>query len=204
MSGKFDTKADLEVVNMTIEALKNNGIDAILVSRDDAKQTVLDLIEKGSEVMTMTSVTLDELGISEVINGSGDYVGLKPKLYSLDKATQGKEMRVIGAVHDYALGSVHAVTQDGQLVIASLTGSQLPAYAYTAEHVIWVVGTQKITKDLNEAMERLNTHTLELESERARKAYGVPGSAIAKTLIFSKEIIPGRVKVVFVDDAIGY
>lgn len=204
MSTNFDTKADLDVVNKTIKALKNNGIDAVLVSRENAKQTVLDMIEKGSEVMTMTSVTLDELGINDAVNGSGDYVGLKPKFYSLDKATQGKEMRIIGAVHDYALGSVHAVTEDGQLVIASLTGSQLPAYAYTAEHVIWVVGTQKITKDLSEAMDRLSTHALPLESDRAHKAYGVPGSAIAKTLIFSKEIIPGRVKVVFVDDAIGY
>jgi hypothetical protein len=204
MSQDFITKADLNVVNKTIEALKNNGIDAILVSREDAKQTVLDMITKGSEVMTMTSVTLDELGISDEINNSGNFDGLKPKLYSLDKATQGKEMKIIGAVHDYVLGSVHAVTEDGQLVIASLTGSQIPAYVYTAENVIWVIGTQKITKDLSDAMERINTYTLELESERARKAYGVPGSAIAKTLIFSKEIIPGRVKVVFVDDVIGY
>lgn len=204
MSKQFNVKADVSIVNKTITALKNNGIDAILVSRENAKQTVLDMITKGSDVMTMTSVTLDELGISEFVNTSAEYVGLKPKLYSLDKATQAKEMKIIGAVHDYALGSVHAVTEDGQLVIASLTGSQIPAYAYTAENVIWVVGTQKITKDLTEAMERINTYTLGLESERAHKAYGVPGSAVAKTLIFSKEIIPGRVKVVFVDDVIGY
>jgi len=200
----FDQKAELSIVQSTIEALKANGIEAVLVSRSEVKEKVLSFIPENSEVMTMTSVTLDELGISDAINNSDKYIGLKPKLYGMNKETQAKDMKIVGAVHEFALGSVHAVTEDGQVVIASLTGSQIPAYAYTADNVIWVIGTQKIVKDLTQAMERINTHTLPLESQRAREAYGVPGSFVAKTLIFSKEIIPNRVKIVFVDDVIGY
>ena len=201
----YSTPANHDTVANLIETLSANNITAIFAkTREEAKQKVLELIPNGSEVMTMTSVTVDQLGLSDEINGSGNYVGLKPKLYALDSKTQGKEMKIIGAVHDYVLGSVHAVTEKGQFVVASMTGSQIPAYAYTAENVIWVVGTQKIVKDLDQAFDRIETHTLPLESKRAHEAYGVPGSSINKLYILNKEAFPGRTTVVFIDENIGY
>lgn len=199
---KLSPKEDIQ---RTIEALKANGINATLVeSREDAKKAVLDLIPQGSEVMTYTSITLDESGISEEINGSGKYNAVRDKLYSMDRTTQGLEMNKLGAAPEYAIGSVHAVTNDGKVVIVSNTGSQLPAYAYGSKKVIWVVGTQKIVKDLNSALERIEKHTLPMESERARIAYGVPASAINKTLIIHKEVNPERINVIFVNENIGF
>jgi hypothetical protein len=113
-------------------------------------------------------------------------------------------MRQTGAAPDWAIGSVHAVTEEGQIVVASATGSQMPAYLYGAGHVVWVVGIQKIVPDLNAAIQRVYDHVLPLESDRARKAYGVPGSAVNKLLVINKEVQPSRATLIFVNEVLGF
>lgn len=204
--GKWDKLASQNSIKNTIKALKQNGIEAVVVSNSEgAKKKVLELIPKGSEVMTMTSVTLDTIGLSEEINREGGkFKPVRDKLYAMDSNTQQQEMNRLGAAPDFVVGSVHAVTEDGHVLIASNTGSQLPAYAYSALHVIWVVGTQKIVKDTNEGIKRIYQHSLPLESERAKKAYGVKGSAVNKILIVNKEVQPGRVKLILVKEKLGF
>lgn len=198
----YNTTKDLEVVNKTISMLKANGIDAVLAKdSSDAKNIVLGMIPKEAPVMTMTSVTLDETGIAKEINESGNFASARVELA---KATDAKEKKVIANIPDYVVGSVHAITEEGQVLIASNTGSQLPAYVYTADHVIWVVGTQKIAKNLEDGMKRIYDYVLPLESERAKKAYGVPGSFVSKVLIVNREITAGRITVVFVPEKLGY
>ncbi len=195
-----------EIINKTIESLNKRGFATILVNtKEEAKNAALALVAKGSEVMTMTSRTLDEVGLSEAINGeSSEYVSLKNKLMSMGRSTQSREMQEMGAAPAFAIGSVHGVTEDGQIIIASATGSQLPAYAYGAEKVIWVVGAQKISKNLDDAMKRLNEYVLPLESERARIAYGVEGSNISKLLIMNNEFLPNRIHLIMVKEELGF
>ena len=152
----------------------------------------------------MTSVTLEQTGIAKEINESGNYNAVRNKLYSMDKKTYGKRIQKLGAAPEWAVGSVHAVTQDGKIVVASATGSQLPAYSYGSLNVILVVGTQKIVGNIDEAFKRIYEYTLPLESERARKAYGVPGSAVNKMLIINKEMQENRINVIFVGEALGF
>lgn len=198
----FDTPKNIDSVNKAIEALKANGISAVFAKdSSDAKSIVLGMIPKDMSVMTMTSVTLDETGIAKELNESGNFASARAKL---NKTNDAKEKKVIANIPDYVVGSVHAVTEDGKVLIASNTGSQLPAYVYTADHVIWVVGTQKIVSNLDEGMKRLYDYVLPLESERAKKAYGVPGSFISKLLIVNQEITPGRITIVFVPEKLGY
>jgi hypothetical protein len=120
-----------------------------------------------------------------------------------DGAEAASKKRQLGAGPDFATGSVHAVTEDGHLLIASASGSQLPAYAYGGGKVIWVVGTQKIVKNMDDAMKRLQEHTFPLENARAQKVYGV-GSAIAKTLVINKEFTAGRLVLIFVNEVLGF
>lgn len=201
---EFNKLATENSLNNAIKSLKENGFDVYVVeSRDEAKKKALELIPENADVMTMTSVTLEELGISKEINDSGNFNSVRTKLTKMDRETQGKEMNQIGAAPEVAIGSVHAVTEDGKVLIASNTGSQLPAYVYGAEKVIWVVGTQKIVKNLEEGMQRIEEYTLPLESERARKAYGSEGSEIKKLLIFNKER-PNRISIVLLNDVIGF
>jgi len=188
----------------TVKVLKANGIDTIVVeSGKQAKQKVLELLPKGAEVMTMTSVTLDTIGLAHEINESGNYNSVEQKFMGMNRETQGLEMQKMGTAPEWVVGSVHAVTQDGQVLIASNSGSQLPAYAYGSSHVIWVVGAQKIVKNLDRGMRRIRDYTFRLEDERAKKAYGV-GSGINKILIINKEIIPDRITLILVNEVLGF
>lgn len=201
---KYSTIASDQAISAASESLESHGINVEVVENlEDAKRVVLEMVPEGSEVFTMTSVTLDEAGISAEINESGKYKSVRNALNSMDRATQGHEMNQLGAAPQITLGSVHAVTEDGKVLIASKTGSQLPAYASAAGKVIWVVGTQKIVKDLDEGMDRLYNHSLPLEEQRAQKAYGV-GSEIDKILIVNKEIKPDRITMVLVKEVVGF
>lgn len=202
---RWNTSASDAAIEKTIISLKQNGITAFVVpSLAEAKAKVLNIIPQGSEVHTNTSVTLDESGISQEINESGKYNATKPKLMQMSRQTEGLEMQKLGAGPEWALGSVHAVTEDGKVIIASNSGSNLPSYAYGSPHIIWVVGSQKIVKDLDQGMKRIYEHTLPLESDRAKKAYGVEGSFVSKLLIFNKEPNPSRIQMIIIKTPVGY
>lgn len=205
----FDTLATDASIEKTVAALKANGINAEVVNTGaEAKDWVLKTVPQGAEVMTMTSITLDTIGLEKELNESGKFDSVKSKLAKMNRETQSSEMQKLGAAPTWTVGSVHAVTENGEVMIASNTGSQLPAYAYGAQHVIWVVGTQKITPNLDEAHKRLHEYVVPLEAVRARKAYGIPenmpGTNVSKLLVISREISPGRITVVFVKEKLGF
>ena len=202
----YNELASKEIIEKTITALKANNIDAIFVQTGaEAKTKVLEMLPQGAEVMNMTSVTLDAIGVVKEINESGRYNSVKNKLNAMDRATQGSEMRKLGSAPEWAVGSVHAVTEDGKVVIATNTGSQFPAYAYGSGHVIWVVGAQKIVPNLDEATKRIYEYTLPLESVRINKQYNITtGSFVSKLLIVNREIQPGRTTIIFVNEVLGF
>ncbi len=182
-----------------VENLTKNGFEVYsFETNEEVLAKVHELIPEGSEVMTMTSVTLDQLGITAEINESGKYKAVKPLLYGGDPTGKSK-----ASIPEFAIGSVHAVTENGQLVIASATGSQLPAYAYGGSSVVLVVSTQKIVTDLDAAFKRIYDYVLPLEDERAMKAYGV-NSSVNKLLVINKESAPSRIKILFVNQKLGF
>ena len=202
-SDRFSALPDDRTLAATMVALEEHGFTVEVV--DDlagARQAVLVRIPKGSSVMTNTSVTLQDSGLTDAINEDGTYESSRQKMFALDFATQAKEMKMIGNQPDYALGSVHAVTQDGILVIASASGSQLASYAWGAANVIFVVGAQKLVPDLEAARERIYQHSLKLEDARAIAAYG-QNSFVGKILEIHQEL-PGRIHIVLVRQIVGF
>jgi hypothetical protein len=193
-------------LDKTIQALKENNFNVLISeTKADVKGIVTGLLQENSEVMQMSSVTLDETGVSQLINESGKYKAIKPIVRNMGEgALSEKEKTRLASVPDYAVGSVHALTEKGEMLIASMTGSQIPAYTYGPGKVIFVVGIQKLVKDFAAGMKRVYDYVLPLESERAHKAYGVPGSSVNKMLIINKEIVPGRITVVIVKEAVGF
>ena len=147
-------------------------------------------------------MTLADTGIADAINDGGPYESARTKMFELDFATQAQEMKAIGGQPDYALGSVHAVTRDGTLVIASASGSQLASYAWGAASVIFVVGAQKLVPDLKTAHERIYQHSLKLEDARAQAAYG-QHSSVGKVLEIHQEL-PGRIHIVLIRQSVGF
>ena len=201
---RFDALADDETVARTAAALEENGI-AVHRAPDAAaaREIVLGLIPEGTEVHQGASATLDLTGISVELEQSGRFDPVRPRMFSMDRKTHGDEIRRLGAAPAVMLGSVHAITEAGSILAASSSGSQLGPYASGAGRVILVVGTQKIVPTLEEGLRRIDEYSLPLESARAQAAYGV-NSAVNKVLIINREMRPGRITVVFVDEAIGY
>ncbi|MDP9221882.1 MAG: lactate utilization protein [Actinomycetota bacterium] len=202
-SDRFTALPDDQTLAATVVALEEHGFGVEVVHHlDAAREAVLARIPEGSSVMTNTSVTLQETGIADAINDGGSYESARNKMLALDFATQAQEMKAIGGQPDYALGSAHAVTRDGTLVIASASGSQLASYAWGATNVIFVVGAQKLVPTLEAAHERIYKHSLKLEDARAYAAYG-QNSSVGKILEIHQEP-PGRIHVVLIRQSVGY
>lgn len=200
----FAKIASDEQIRRAAKALEENGIHTLIAQHgEEAEKMIFDLLPEGAEVFTSSSQTLEQLGIPAELEKSEQYDLVRVQLRRMDKKTQNREMVEMGATPQYIIGSVHAVTEDGHVLIASNTGSQLAPYAASAEKVIWVVGAQKIVRDLDEGMRRIEEYAYPREDERLREAMGVP-SNISKVLTVNKETQPGRVTMIIVKENLGY
>jgi hypothetical protein len=201
---QFDTRADDATVRRTTAALKANGFTVLRASNAaEAKEIVLGLIPDGAQVNHGASQTLEFTGITAALEESGRFDPVRPRIFSMDRKTQADEIRRLGAAPDVMLGSVHAVTETGSLIAASMGGAQLGPYVSGAGQVILVVGTQKIVSDLDEGFRRIEEYALPLEDARAQAAYGI-NSSVNKLLVINREVKPGRITVVFIDEVIGF
>lgn len=201
---KFNTVVSDEQIERTVKALEANNIHAIVAENgEEAKRLFFELVPEGSEVFLGSSITLETLGITNEIDKSGRFDALRPKMFAMNRETQGREIRKLVSAPDYGAGSVHAVTEDGRVLIASNTGSQLGPYASGAGRVIWIVGAQKIVKDLNEGFRRIQEHVLPLEERHMQELYKV-STNISKVLIVNKEIRPNRITMIIVKEEIGF
>jgi hypothetical protein len=201
---EFAKLASDEQIKRTVKALEANGIHTLIAENSgEAKRLFFELIPEGSEVFLGASVTLETLGIRDEIDKSGKYDALRPKIFAMNRETQAREIRKLGAAPDYAAGSVHAVTEDGQVLIASKTGSQLGPYTSGAGKVIWVVGAQKIVKDLNEGLRRIREYCVPLEEVHMQQLYKT-GTAVNKVLIVNAEFRPNRTTMIIVKDKLGF
>lgn len=201
---EFAQLASDEQIQRVVKALEANGMHALVAENgEEAKRIFFALVPEGAEVFLGASVTLETLGIKDEIDQSGRYDALRPKMFKMDRATQAREIRKLVGAPDYAAGSVHAVTEDGQVMIASNTGSQLGPYASGAGKIIWVVGAQKIVKDLNEGFRRIYEYDLPLETEHMRQLYNM-GTGVNKVLIVNRELRPDRITMIIVKEQLGF
>ena len=204
MRREFGTLAAEARVRRTAAALGANGF-SVLRAADaaEAREVVLRLIPVGSQVHHGASRSLEASGIIDAIENSGRFDPVRPRIGALDRQTEADQIRRLSAAPDVMLGSVHAVTETGSLLAASMGGSQLGPYVSGAGRVILVVGTQKIVSDLQEGLRRIDEYAFPLEDARAQAAYGIH-SAVNKVLIINREIVPERITVVLVDEVLGF
>ena len=201
---EFSRLASLQQIRTVANALERHGITASVVdSGEHARQAVRSLLPVGAEVYNNTSRTQEAIGVAEDIERSGLYQPLRPRLYQMDRQMQGREMRQLAAAPDWVVGSVHAVTEEGSLLIASASGSQLGPIVSGAGHVILVVGGQKVVPDLNTGLRRISEYCFPLEDLRARQAYGVP-SGVNNLLIINHAIARGRITAILVNEQLGF
>jgi L-lactate utilization protein LutC len=203
----YDTLASADVVAKTAEALKARGVEAFsIASKADALEKIKTLIPAGASVMNGSSRTLEEIGYIEYLkSGAHDWNNLHAAIVAESDPAKQAMLRQQAVFSDFYLGSVHAIAESGEMVIASASGSQLPALTFTAKNIIIVAGTQKIVPTLADAMHRLETYVFPLEDKRMKEV-GYGGSLLAKILIFAHEHakMGRKVHVLLVEEKLGY
>jgi hypothetical protein len=200
----FAQLASNERIAETQEALNANNIQTVVVdTAEEALQYVLSLLPEGAEVHTGASRTLDQIGLTAELEESGRYQAIRPQLRQLDRMTQGRKWRKLASSPDFMLGSVHAVTEQGQVLVASGGGSQIGPYASGAGTVIWVVGAQKLVRTLEDGLQRLQEYAYPLEDERMREATG-RSTHLNQILIINGSLQPNRLKMVIVKEQLGF
>jgi hypothetical protein len=203
---EFGGQADDATIERTAAALRDKGY-AVHVVEDGAaaRDLIVELLPEGAEVGQGASQTLELSGITAAIEDSGRFDAVRKHTRSMDRSTpEGlRAMRKLGVGPDWYVNSAHALTEDGTIVVASNTGSQLAPLAFGAGKVIWAIGSQKIVPNLETAMRRLEEHTLPKEHGRMQGLYGV-NSEVKKLLIIHKEFGPGRFTVILIKEPIGF
>jgi YkgG family uncharacterized protein len=206
-AGKWERLPSQETIERTIAALKDRGINAEFVpNRQEALYRVTNLIPAGVELMTASSRTLDEIGFLALLkSGEHRWANLNDVVYAEKDPAKRAELRRRSINVDYFLGSVHAITEVGETIVASASGSQIPSYAFTSKNVIWVAGAQKIVRNIDEGLRRVREHSLNLETARM-KSLGFPGSMIAKILIVEREpaMLGRKVSMILVNEKLGF
>ena len=203
----YDTLATSETIAQTVEGLKSRGFNPSIVgTKADAREKIKELIPQGASVMNGSSTTLDEIGFIEYLKaGEHGWNNVHEAIINEKDPAQQQQLRRNSVTSDFYLGSVHALSETGEMVIASNSGSQLPHLVFTSPNLILVVGAQKITATLADALERLEKHVVPLEDARALKAYGVHTKK-NKTVILHGEspMMKRNVHVLIVNEKLGF
>ncbi|MEO5703544.1 MAG: LUD domain-containing protein [Candidatus Limnocylindrales bacterium] len=203
---EFGTRADEAAIERTAEALRAKGYAVHVVDDADAAlDTILGILPEGAEVGQGASQTLEDIGVTHELEETGRFDAVRKHTRSMDRTTpEGlRAMRKLGVGPDWYVNSAHAVTEDGTILVASNTGSQLAPVAFGAGEVIFAIGSQKIVPDLATAFRRLEEHILPLENARMQGLYGVD-SEIKKVLIIYKEFRPSRFTIVLINEPAGF
>jgi L-lactate utilization protein LutB len=201
----FQTQlADHATIQRTVEALRARNIDALVAeSSEEAREKLIRMIPEGAEVFKSTSATLDTIGYSDYLRQSARYKDLHATITAEPDPAQQRELRRLSTVAEYFIGSVHAIAETGEVVIASGSGSQLGAYVYGAKHVIWVAGVQKICPTLSDAVARVRGYALERYDQWLEER-GRAAAPIGKLLIFENEQAAGRVSLILIKENLGW
>jgi LUD domain len=203
-NSEFAAIAPVSRIERTVAALIANGFEAAVAATGaEARERVLELLPEGAEVFNATSQTLQAIGLVDDIERSGRYQPVRARMYTMDRDFYGREIRKLAAAPDYYVGSVHAVTEQGMLMVASFTGSQLGPLASGAGKVILVVGAQKVVVDREAGFRRIYEYAYPLEDERLRGTSGI-GSGVSNILVINKVVAAERVSVILVMEKLGF
>ena len=196
--------AAADSIRRTIAALASRNVEAVLVAgREAALAKLKELVPEGSEVFVSTSETLDTIGYTEYMDGNDRYVNLHDRMLAHTDPVAQREFRRKTTIADYFVGSVQAIAETGEIVVASGSGSQIGAYAYGAKRLILVAGTQKICSTLAEAEARTRGFALE-RHDRWLEGRGAAPAPIGKYLVMEHEPMAGRISMILIPESLGW
>lgn len=207
VSMNFTTVASDEVIQKTAANLEEHGISPLVVQNNkEAMEKIISLIPKGASVMNGSSVTLKEIGFIDYLKEDNHgWKNLHAAIVTEKDPAKQAALRKQALLSDYYLGSVHAVSETGEFLVASNTGSQLPHVVFSSPNLIFVVGAQKIVPSLNDAFTRLEKYVFPLENKHMMDLYG-SGTMVSKIVVFKRENphMGRKVTMIIVKEALGF
>lgn len=201
----FDQVASRDKLEQVAAAMRQRNFAVTIVkNRAEALDYLKQLLPAQAEVMTASSTTLNEIGFTDFLNSTAAHVTSVHALINQENDQQKRQhLRRQAVMAEYFLASPNAVTEDGRIVAVDATGSRVGAMPFAAEHLVLVVGGQKIVADLDQAMQRITEHVFPKEDQRSLQAYGAH-SSFGKWVILENEVVPGRIQVLLVEEALGF
>jgi L-lactate utilization protein LutB len=205
---KYSRPASDEAIEKTKAALESRGHKVSVVSTpEEAVNLIKEHIPEGASVYNAGSTTLREIGFLDVLKTTNKWRNLHAEFLAETDPVKSAEKRREGMSADYFLSSVSAISEEGDLVVVDASGTRVGGFAYSAKNVVVVAGSNKIVPTYEDAVARTYDFALPLESARARKAYGVPGSAVNYFFALRNAgpwATRGRVHVVLLKNSYGY
>lgn len=169
-----------------------------------ARERLAELIPPGADLTTGGSQTLYQIGFMDDIDaGRNGWVSRRTAIRAENDNAKRELLRRRATGADFIIGSVNALAATGEAVCIDHGGTRVGAYCYGAEQVIWVVGRNKIVPTLEDALRRAREYVFPLEDERVKREWGTD-SAMFKTLIVEGEHRPNRIRVILVDQNLGF
>jgi L-lactate utilization protein LutB len=203
----YNALANKETLQKVVESLATRNVEAMVVETGaDALTKIKEIIPIGVSIMNGASVTLEQIGLMDYLKGSEHpWNNLHKAIVEEKDPVKQSALRKQALLSDYYLGSVHALAETGEFVIASNTGSQLSHIVFSSPNLIFVVSTKKIVPTLDEAMKRLMEHVVPLEDKHMQEKYGV-GTAVNKILTFNNEnpMMGRKVRMILVNEDLGF
>ncbi len=177
---------------------------SVVAGRAEALAKLKEMIPAGSDVMTGGSVTLEEIGLIDLLkSGESGWVNWKDKIMAEQDKAKQLVLRKQSSSASYYIASAHALSEDGILFQGSYSGSQIPAFAMLSPHAVFVIGGQKIVPAFEDGIKRVREYSLPMEDNH-QKAMGNPGSELNKMLITFSDIFAGRITVILVKEKLGF
>ena len=214
-------------IRRTVQALEKNGMIVYRAKdRWAAADVVESLLHPGDSIGVGGSATIDECSILELIRGD-DYS-------FIDRYEQGLSRDEVRARHVQALGAdvyitgTNAITENGLLYNVDGSGNRIAAIAFGPKSVIVIAGSNKIVRDLNEAVIRVKSLAAPANCKRlacdtycnaagACSSLADPATAAAMGagcrsdgriccdyLVSGPQRVKGRIKVIIVDEPLGF
>jgi len=196
-----------------IENLKRRRMEGYFCkTKEEAMAKALELIPEGSSVSWGGSVTIRDMGLTEAIK-NGNY-----EAYDRDIVSPEEQQEIYRKTFsmDTYLTSANAISEDGVIVNIDGMSNRVAAIAFGPKQVIMIVGMNKIAKDVDAAVKRARGTAAPVNAQRFPaknmpcRFDGVCHNCTSEDCICCNisiirgSMIPNRIKVIFVDEEMGF
>ena len=214
------TKRNRLLADRVIRGLQSRNMEGFYVeTKEEALKTALELIPEGSSISWGGTMSAGEIGLKDALC-SGSYT-----VYNRDGANNPEEKRAAELAAydcDFFLASTNAITEDGVMVNVDGYANRVSAIAAGPRTVLMIVGMNKVVKHVEDAFSRARNEAAPINAQRApinAQRFGVdtpcskngmcydcksPDTICCQILITRFSMIPGRIKVILVNDELGF